>query len=112
MERTQLSGQHTLIEPSVAGAQNRPTVLSQLDCHAHSRRQNVPRVQLPQSFDDLVRFIPFSVERGQVLADGVTVIDRTPAFTVTRSFTVKESLANSAVVLNLPPEIAGAREIA
>ena len=70
MEWSELSGHHTLVESSVADAEQCPAVRTELRGRAEARRHDVPGVQRTQTADDDPGLVAVGVERAQILTDG------------------------------------------
>ena len=75
MDGAELSGQHALVEASVARAQHRPAVRGELRRDTEPRRYDVPGVERAQPGDRLVCFHAGRVERRHVLARGAAVVE-------------------------------------
>ena len=75
MNGAELSGQHALVEASVARAQHRPAVRGELRRDTEPRRYDVPGVERAQAGDRLVCFHARRVECRHVLAGGAAVVE-------------------------------------
>src|SRR5262245_46765139 len=75
MDRAELSGEDPLVEPSVARAQHRPAVPTELGRDAEPRRQDVPGVQRALSSDRVARFLSRRVEGRYILARRPAVVE-------------------------------------
>ena len=75
MKRLQLSCKDALVEPPVAGPQNRTTVGAQLRRDTQPWRPQVPGVHRSEAFDDDVGLVPIRIDRGQILTDRTAVIE-------------------------------------
>src|SRR5687767_7812827 len=75
MEGTDLPRQYALAESPVTRPQHRPPVRTELHGDTEPRRHDVPGVQRPETFYDVVRFAPFTIDRVEVLTNRAAVIE-------------------------------------
>ena len=75
MNRTDLAGQHALIEPSVAPPKDSPAIRGELRGNAQTWRHDVPGVQRAQARNDPARLVPFRIDRVEILTDGAAVVE-------------------------------------
>ena len=74
MNRADFTGQHALVEPAVARAQDRPSVGGEPCRDAETWRYHVPCIQRSQATDDPARLASCHIGRPEVLTDGPAVV--------------------------------------
>ena len=70
-----LSGQYSLMEPTVAHPQYRSVIVGELGGDTQTWRHHVPGVQCAKTVNNLSCFTPLKVDRLEVRTDGAAVVE-------------------------------------